>query len=68
MSAVQVCEKYPNVEVYLAPNASIKEISALNFERLSNLKLLDLRRNQIKFIPDNCFQGLTQLYKINFGA
>lgn len=62
---VNVYEKFPNLEVYLAVDAAVKEILALNFARLINLKLLELQRNQIESVPDNCFQGLTKLYKIN---
>lgn len=62
---VNVYKKFPNLEGFLASDAAVKKISALNFGRLSNLKLLDLSSNQIEFIPDNCFQGLIKLYKIN---
>lgn len=61
---IDVYEKFPNLEVYLSKEAAVKEISALNFGRLSNLKLLDLESNQIEFIPDDCFQGLFKLHQI----
>lgn len=63
-----VYKKFPNLEVYLARKAAIREISALNFQWLFKLKWLDLQRNQIEFIPDDCFKGLTSLYKINLGS
>lgn len=64
---IKVYKKFPNLEVYSAKFDLVKEISALNFEQLSNLRLLDISWNQIGFIPDDCFQGLTKLYKINLG-
>lgn len=61
---VNVYKKFPNLEIYLAGLAAVKEISAPSFERLLNLKMLDLSSNKIKFIPDDCFQGLIRLQKI----
>lgn len=61
---VKVYNKFSNLEVYLAQNASIKEISALNFERLSKLEYLDLEENQIEFIPNFCFESLISLTQI----
>lgn len=58
---VNVYRNFPNLENYLARNASVKKISALNFQRLTSLEYIDLEVNQIDFIPDNCFQGLTKL-------
>lgn len=58
---VNLYKKFPNLENFQARNASIKEISALNFQRLSNLEYIDLEVNQIEFIPDDCFQGLSKL-------
>lgn len=62
---VDVYKKFPNLEVYMAKSASVKQISALNFAKLPKLRLLNLQGNQIEFIPDDCFQGLTRLYKID---
>lgn len=64
---VKVYKKFPNLAIYSAVGASITEISASNFEKLSSLEVLNLYNNQIKSIPDDCFQGLTKLYKINLG-
>lgn len=64
---VQVHKQFPNLETYLARNASVREISALNFERLINLKFLNLRANQIEFIPNYCFEGLIRLEEIFLG-
>lgn len=61
---VNVYEKFPNLEVYLATKAAVEEILALNFQSLSKLRLLDFSDNLIKSIPDDCFQGLTKLNKI----
>lgn len=61
---VDVYKKFPNLEFYSASEAGIKEISALNFKRLSSLMFLDLSRNQIEFIPDECFHGLFRLSKL----
>lgn len=61
---INVSKKFPNLETFLAKNAFVKEISALNFERLSKLKFLDLRENQIKFIPDYCFEDLIKVNTI----
>lgn len=61
---VNIYTKFPNLEVYLAKNAAVTEISALNIQKLLNLKLLDLQNNRIEFIPDDCFQGLTKLNRI----
>lgn len=63
---VNVYKKFPNLEFYSAYGAGITEISALNFERLTNLKILNLSENNIESIPDNCFQGLFKLSKVNF--
>lgn len=62
---VDVYEKYPNLENYLASYASVKKISALNFKRLSNLKLLELKKNKIEFVPDDCFQDLIEMQRIS---
>lgn len=62
---VNVHRKFPNLETYMATDAAVKVISFLQFARLSKLKMLDLASNQIEFIPDDCFHGLTNLYKIN---
>lgn len=64
---VKVHKQFPNLETYLARNASVREISALNFERLINLKFLNLRANQIEFIPNYCFEGLIRLEEIFLG-
>lgn len=65
---VNVYKNYPNLEVYLAGFAAVKEISAFNFARLLNLKSLDLKNNAIKFIPHDCFQGLTKLNQIDLST
>lgn len=62
---LKVHKKLPNVKLFLAESANIKKISALNFVGLSKLKLLDLSGNEIENIPDDCFQGLRDLQKIN---
>lgn len=62
---VSVYTKFPTLEFYLAQNAAIKEISALNFEKLSNLKVLDLSIKEIEFISDDCFQGLRKLFNLD---
>lgn len=62
---VNVHRKFPNLEVYMATGTAVKEISAWHFARLSKLRMLDLAVNQIESIPDDCFRGLTNLYKIN---
>lgn len=64
---VKVYENFPNLEIYLARKAAVAEISASNFKNLVDLKLIDLQRNQIEIVPEDCFQGLTSLYKINLG-
>lgn len=64
---VSIYKKFPNLETYLAKNASIKEISVLNFDRLSSLQHLDLRANQIEFVPNYCFEGLAKLRDIFLG-
>lgn len=61
---VNIFRKFPNLEAYVAKNTSVKKISALNFADLMHLKLLDLRRNKIEFIPDYCFEGLISLNSI----
>lgn len=65
---VEVYKKFPNLEMYLAERAAIKKISAVNFARLQNLKVLWLYNNRIEFVPDDCFQGLTKLHKIYLGT
>lgn len=64
---VSIYRNFPNLETYFARNASIKEISALNFKRLVNLKYLDLTSNQIEIVPNHCFKGLSELSVINLG-
>lgn len=65
---VKVHKKFLNLKAYLALGAAIKKISASNFAGLSNLKYLVLRDNKIKFIPDDCFQGLNHLQDINLST
>lgn len=62
---MKVYKKFPNLRFYFAGFTSVKEISALNFERLSSLEQLDLRGNEIAFIPDFCFEGLSKLNEID---
>lgn len=62
---VGVHRKFPNLEAYVAKSASVKEISALNFEKLTNLKILNLQNNQIEFVPNFCFEGLTKIEEIS---
>lgn len=64
---VNIYKTFPNLETFAARNAAIKEISALNFKRLTNLNYLDLAFNQIKSIPNNCFYGLSELRQIFLG-
>lgn len=65
---VKIYKKIPNLVFYWISSASIKEISALNFEKLLTLEVLDLSDNQIEFIPDYCFQGLSKLSKIDLST
>lgn len=64
---INVYKSFPNLKTYYASQASIKNITSSNFKRLLKLKLLDLSRNQIEIIPEDCFQGLNQLQKICLG-
>lgn len=64
---INIYRNFPNLEIYFANNASIKEISALNFRRLTSLNFLDLSSNQIEFIPNFCFTGLSELGTIYLG-
>lgn len=61
---VNIYRNFPKLEMYSARNASVRELSALNFEMLTKLNYLDLRWNQIEFVPDYCFQGLGELSQI----
>lgn len=61
---LKVYKKYPNLKQFLARRAAVKQISALNFEKLLSLKILSLLGNEIEFIPNDCFQGLTQLQEL----
>lgn len=61
---VDVYKKFPNLRLYYAQNASVKAISALNFERMMNLKVLFLEGNQIESIPNFCFEGLIKLTSV----
>lgn len=65
---INIYVNFPNLEFYFAENASVKEVSALNFKLMSNLKWLDLRLNQIEFIPNDCFEGLFKLIGLNLGT
>lgn len=65
--AVKVYEKFRNLREYSAGYTSIKEVSALNFEKLSSLEILNLEGNKIESIPDDIFQGLYKLSKIKLG-
>lgn len=62
---VKVYEKFPNLKTYSAFNVGIREISALNFEKLWDLGILNLSGNQIEFIPDDCFKKLHKLFETN---
>lgn len=65
---VNVYKKFPNLVTYGARNASIKEISTMNFDRLTRLAYLDLRANEIKFVPNSCFEGLFELKELFLGT
>lgn len=62
---VEVYKKFPNLVYFWASNTSIKEISALNFDRLSSLDYLGLANNQIEFVPNFCFESLIRVEYIN---
>lgn len=64
---VRVYKTFPNLEIYLASEAAIKKISALNFAGLSKLEFLILDFNKIEIIPEDCFQELIQLQEIDLG-
>lgn len=61
---IRVYKIFPNLEFYFARNAAVKQVSALNFEKLTNLKVINLRANQISFVPNHCFDGLIKLNEI----
>lgn len=65
---VNVHERFPSLEFYLAKDAAIQGVSALNFNKLSSLKYLDLRKNQITFIPSDCFKTLIRINVIHLSA
>lgn len=65
---VNISKNVPNLEFYLAGRTIIREISALNFAKLSNLKFLGLQNNKIEFIPNNCFQDLTKIQEIDLST
>lgn len=65
---VNVYKKFTNLVIYLAGWTSVRKISAVNFVRLSNLEWLDLHKNNIEFIPDDCFQGLNKLNHIDLST
>lgn len=64
---VKVYKKFPDLEYYLASDANIEEITALNFEKLTSLESLDLGGNRIEFVPNFCFQDLVRLTEIILG-
>lgn len=64
---VNVHKKFINLKYYMASDAAVKEISAVNFQRLFELRYLDLQNNQIEFIPNFCFDGLIMLNQILLG-
>lgn len=65
---VEVYKKFPNLVYFYAHNASIEEITALNFNRLSSLNYLGLSENKIEFIPNFCFESLFRVEYINLSG
>lgn len=58
---VKVAESFPNLVEYWAHNSAIKKISKMNFESLTQLKVLLLQGNEIQEIPSDTFEDLTSL-------
>lgn len=64
---IQVSNSFPNLEIYNAENCTISEISKENFENLHNLQTLNLAGNQIEVVPDDAFEDLSILDRIDLG-
>lgn len=64
---VLVHEKFPILKKYVVFNTPVKKISKRNFEKMYELKELELNRNQIEVIRSNTFEDLTKLEQIFVG-
>ena len=64
---IQVHEKMPKLERYWAASCSVLSISKKNFEKLHELKWLDLKDNFITSIPSNTFEDLKNVREIYLG-
>lgn len=64
---VKVAEKFPNLEIYSASRAVVKEVWKKNFESLKYLKVLYLNNNQLKRLPNDVFADLKELRVIDLG-
>lgn len=61
---ILVHESFPIIKVYWIVNTPIQKISKINFEKLYELKVLKLDRNQIEVIKSDTFSDLKNLHII----
>lgn len=61
---ILVYRTFPNLQVLVAANCSLREISKKNFQQLNKLEKLRLEKNMIEKISSDTFEGLVQLEKI----
>lgn len=64
---IRVTDKYPDLRSYEAAECSLTTITKENFERMTNLKYLDLIGNQIETIFSNTFEDLLSLNYLRIG-
>lgn len=65
--SIQTKENFPDFKILLAPSCNIKEVSKLNFQKLSTVKKVWLQSNLIKTIPERVFDFLETLTQISLG-
>jgi Leucine rich repeat len=63
----KIGDMFPNLMGIGASNCALKEITKDNFKGLNKLKLLGLRKNQIKSIASDTFENLIALEKLWLG-
>ena len=64
---INVGAEFPNLQEYYADDCGIVGISRENFAGMTKITFIDLDYNQITFLTQDMFVGLTTLKRIDFG-
>lgn len=64
---ISIAQNFPNVQIILAGNNSIKALSDLNFAGATKVTAIVLSDNQIETLTASMFAGVPNLIRLDFG-